>query len=115
MVEIEGIAGLSIEDIRLFHRDMWSELPAVPGRYGRLAEFLESKTAWMIENGFHMDAAHWLWGFMVSRLAQFEEEPPQTLEREVLRTQRWLHKMGWKRKSLEAKLLGLNEIIGILS
>ena len=112
IIEVEGIAGLSQDEVQSFHHECWilAKQTQAPGRVGLLREYLERKTGWMIENGLHTEAAHWLWGSMVD-LDRSGFTSPQAKQAAIYARERWLLKMGWNAENVQAKVHGVREIL----
>jgi hypothetical protein len=113
ILEVEGIAGLSKDEVRSLHHYMWevrAKQVQLPGRFGLLAEYFEQKTGWMIENGLHTEAAHWFWGLMVD-VDRFGFASPQAKQAEIRACERWLLQIGWNVENVQSKVRGVREIL----
>jgi hypothetical protein len=113
IIEVEGIAGLSKDEVRSLHHYMWEvrvKQIQVPGSSGLLAEYFEQKTNWMIENGLHTEAAHWFWGFIVD-IDRFAFTSPQAKQTEIRACERWLLQIGWNVENVQSKVRGVREIL----
>ncbi len=113
VLDLEGIGALSPEDARSFFRDVWLELPEMPGRYGQLLEYFRRKIAWMMDNGLQMDATHWLWGSAVE-FSRFPWKSPKAEEEAKRIRKRWLARLGWSSENLGAKIGGIRAVFAEL-